>query len=178
MIHRQAYLWPSHRMLVSSAIALAHEACCFDVDSDPSPSFPAHSGSINDPSSTRTTTSPAKLEVAAANRDWNSILCVFIYLTDEHLASRLGLRPLLSAGAREVVQKRCFKVFAHSVLNGEIWQSFVELIDEMRHVRSRLTYLKAPDQLPLQMSTLVEELEYAKWRLHRWEQLHLPVKSG
>ncbi|KAL2211288.1 hypothetical protein CC79DRAFT_1346479 [Sarocladium strictum] len=164
-------------MLLSSATALAYEACCFDVESDSAPNSSSHGGSTGGPSSTRQASSATESEVTAANREWNNILCVFIYLTDEHLASRLGLRPMLSAGAREVVQKRCFKVFAHSVLQGEIWQSFVELIDEMRHIRSRLTYLKAPDHPPLQTPSLVEELEYAKWRLDRWERLHLPVKS-
>jgi hypothetical protein len=145
------------RMLLSNAIALAQEGCCFETEAQCQPS--------------------SLSEAAAAQKIWNRTICVFIYLTDEHMALRLGLEPLLPEKSRRIVKDRFSKVFASALPNSELWESLFELTDEVRKVRELLRTLKHPSSR-LNSHELVAELEYVKRSLDRWKRQHTHAGHG
>ena len=98
------------RMLLSSAIALAQEACCFDYES--------HGAAA------------ASSDHETLRRQWNQLICVFIYLADEHLAIRLGLGPLLPERPSEAVRSRFPTTFASLLPDSAVWEIYYDLCTE------------------------------------------------
>ncbi|KAK0124480.1 hypothetical protein ONS95_009432 [Cadophora gregata] len=138
-------------MLLSNAIALAQEGCCFETEVEGQPS--------------------SQSEAAAAQKVWKRTICVFVYLADEHMALRLGLEPLLPEKSRRIVKDRFSKVFASALPNSELWESVFELTDEIRKARELLRTSKQPSSR-LNSDELVAELEYVKRSLDRWKRQH------
>ncbi|KAK5045632.1 hypothetical protein LTR84_009001 [Exophiala bonariae] len=138
-------------MLLSNAIALAQEGCCFDSEAQ------AQASSLTDSKTVSVT--------------WDRTICVFIYLMDEHLALRLGLEPMLPEKFRRLVKDRFSKMFAVALPNTELWESYFELTDEISKARELLQTSKHAGSRP-NGPELVVELEYVRRRLERWKRQH------
>ncbi|KAM0424161.1 hypothetical protein ACHAPT_010530 [Fusarium lateritium] len=144
---------PSYRsnkmswILLSNAIALAHEGCCFENE--------AHAPS----------TTPSE----AIRQEWSRLVCVFIYLADESLATRLGLEPLLPEKSRQVVKDRFSATFADSLPDSTLWEGYLELAAEARKGREFLHSLKKPG-VSLPSLNLVPNLEHLRRALSRWRR--------
>ncbi|CCT71813.1 related to ARO80-positive transcription regulator of ARO9 and ARO10 [Fusarium fujikuroi IMI 58289] len=137
------------RSLLSNAIALAHEGCCFQNESSRSKLTSSNLDSIR--------------------QEWNSLLCVFIYLADEGLATRLGLEPLLPDRSRQIVKDRFATTFAESLPNSHLWEGYFELSIETRKGRDFLLSLKSRDGSFSDLD-LVPHLERLRRALHRWRR--------
>ncbi|KAF5686195.1 positive transcription regulator of ARO9 ARO10 [Fusarium denticulatum] len=135
--------------LLSNAIALAHEGCCFQ----------------NESSSSRF--SPSNLD--SVRKEWNGLLCVFIYLADEGLATRLGLEPLLPEKSRQIVKDRFATTFTESLPDSHLWEGYFELSIETRKGRDFLLSLKSRDGSFSNLD-LVPHLERLRRGLHRWKR--------
>jgi hypothetical protein len=138
-------------VLLSTAIALAHEGCCFDY------------------SDSHTSGGPAASEQDSLRQQWNQLICVFLYLADENLAMRLGLNPLLSAQSTEVVKSRYSTTFASTLPNTALWESYYELSAETRKASLLLQSLKQGG-LTLANANLLPELEHIERALGRWKR--------
>jgi hypothetical protein len=139
-------------MLLSNAIALAQEGCCFDFDSQ-SPISSSQEGE------------------EIPKHQWNQLLCVFIHLADENLATRLGLNPLLAQGSSDVVQHRFSATFGSILPDSALWESYFELSRETRKARMLLQSLKKGNQMTGNVDILAE-LEYIDRALSRWKRHH------
>ncbi|KAL7763900.1 hypothetical protein ACKLNR_007258 [Fusarium oxysporum f. sp. zingiberi] len=135
--------------LLSNAIALAHEGCCFQHESLGSRVASSNLDSIK--------------------KEWNGLLCVFIYLADEGLATRLGLEPLLPEKSRQVVKDRFATTFAESLLDSHLWEGYFELSIETRKGREFLHSLKARGGSFSDLD-LVPHLERLRRALQRWRR--------
>lgn len=141
-------------MLLSTAIALAHEGCCFeyiDAQGAESPSDSPQQG-------------PCK-------QQWNQLICVFLYLADENLAMRLGLNPLLSEQSSEVVRSRYSTTFASILPDTALWEAYYDLSAETRKASLLLHSLKQGG-LTLANPNLLPELEHLERALGRWKRQH------
>ncbi|KAK4150204.1 hypothetical protein C8A00DRAFT_46358 [Chaetomidium leptoderma] len=141
-------------MLLSNAIALAHEGCCFD-------SLDAQSSGG----------SPASSEQEGFRQQWNQLICVFLYLADENVAMRLGLNPLLSQQSTEVVRNRYSTTFASILPNTALWESYYDLSAETRKAGLLLQSLKQGG-LTLANVNLLPELQHIERALGRWRRQH------
>ncbi|EWY85906.1 hypothetical protein FOYG_10575 [Fusarium oxysporum NRRL 32931] len=135
--------------LLSNAIALAHEGCCFQHESLGSRVASSNLDSIK--------------------KEWNGLLCVFIYLADEGLATRLGLEPLLPEKSRQVVKDRFATTFAESLLDSHLWEGYFELSIETRKGREFLHSLKVRGGSFSDLD-LVPHLERLRRALQRWRR--------
>ncbi|KAF7545561.1 hypothetical protein G7Z17_g9088 [Cylindrodendrum hubeiense] len=136
-------------ILLSNAIALAHEGCCFEYE----------------PPSATTKMSEAE----TVRQEWSRLVCVFIYLTDEGLATRLGLEPLLPEKSRQVVRDQYSTTFADSLQDSMLWEGYFELFVEARKGREFLHSLKKTGA-SLSNQNLVPNLERLGRALNRWER--------
>ncbi|EXA28431.1 hypothetical protein FOVG_19963 [Fusarium oxysporum f. sp. pisi HDV247] len=136
-------------MLLANAIALAREGCCFELETP---------GLLDSMDNHKT-----------VNRDWARVICVFIYLADEHLALRLDLEPLLPETSRKIVVDRFSKVFTRSLPEKEHWESYFELTEEMRKAREYLHELKKTASRPYHYD-LVPALVHTQRRLECWKR--------
>lgn len=136
-------------MLLSTAIALAHEGCCFDNDLQ-----------------------PASSEKEASRQQWNQLICVFIYLADEHLAMRQGLRPLLPEGLSEAVQNRFSTTFASLLPDSALWESYYDLYAETRKARTLFQSLKRAGWPTAANVDFLPDLEHIDRALGRWRRQH------
>ncbi|KAF7562884.1 hypothetical protein G7046_g1246 [Stylonectria norvegica] len=136
-------------ILLSNSIALAHEGCCFEYE--------AHNPA-NAPS-----------EAECIKQEWSRLVCVFIYLTDEGLAMRLGLEPLLPEKSRQVVRDRFSTTFADSLLDSTLWEGYFELLIEGRKGREFLHSLRKTEAC-LSTFNLVPDLEHLSRALGRWKR--------
>ncbi|KAF5532855.1 d-lactate dehydrogenase (cytochrome) [Fusarium mexicanum] len=135
--------------LLSNAIALAHEGCCFQ----------------NESSSSRFT--PSSMD--SVRKEWNGLLCVFIYFADEVLATRLGLEPLLPEKSRQIVKDRFATTFTESLPDSHLWEGYFELSIETRKGREFLLSLKSRDGSFSDLD-LVPHLERLRRALQRWKR--------
>ncbi|KAF5975828.1 ARO80-positive transcription regulator of ARO9 ARO10 [Fusarium coicis] len=135
--------------LLSNAIALAHEGCCFQ----------------NESSSSRFSHS----NLDSVRKEWNGLLCVFLYIADEGLATRLGLEPLLPEKSRQIVKDRFATTFAESLPDSHLWEGYFELSIETRKGRDFLLSLKSRDGSFSNLD-LVPHLERLRRGLHRWKR--------
>ncbi|EWG53354.1 hypothetical protein FVEG_17098 [Fusarium verticillioides 7600] len=135
--------------LLSNAIALAHEGCCFHSESSSSRFVPSNRDSVR--------------------KEWNGLLCVFIYLADESLATRLGLEPLLPEKSRQIVKDRFATTFTEFLPDSHLWEGYYELSIETRKGRDFLLSLKSRDG-SLSNLDLVPQLERLRRALHRWRR--------
>ncbi|KAG7291236.1 hypothetical protein NEMBOFW57_001248 [Staphylotrichum longicolle] len=141
-------------MLLSTAIALAHEGCCFEyIDAQ----------GVDGPSDSPQT-GPCK-------QQWNQLICVFLYLADENLAMRLGLNPLLSEQSSEVVRSRYSTTFANILPDTALWEAYYDLSAETRKASLLLHSLKQGG-LTLANPNLLPELEHLERALGRWKRQH------
>ncbi|RGP70109.1 d-lactate dehydrogenase cytochrome [Fusarium sporotrichioides] len=140
-------------MLLSNSIALAHEGSCFQVEQSNS--------SINASSS----------KSDSIKQEWNRLVCVFIHLADEGLATRLGLEPLLPEKSRQAVKERFALTFADSIPNGTVWESYFELSIEARKGRELLNSLRSEGTLHPE-SNLINYLDSLRRSLARWKRLY------
>ncbi len=138
-------------MLLSTAIALAHEGGCFEY---------------LDVQSTSASQEGWK-------QQWNQVICVFLHLADENLAMRLGLNPLLSKQSSEVIRNRYSTTFASILPDAEVWESYYDLSIETREASILLQSLKQSG-LTLDNANLLPELEHIERALVRWERQHAP----
>ncbi|KAL9565159.1 hypothetical protein ACKAV7_010804 [Fusarium commune] len=143
--------------LLSNAIALAHEGCCFQ----------------NESSSSRFASSG----LDSIRKEWNGILCVFIYLADEGLATRLGLEPLLPEKSRQIVKDRFATTFTESLPDSHLWEGYFELSIETRKGRDFLLSLKSRDGSFSDLD-LVPHLERLRRALHRWRRQYYHQDGG
>ncbi|KAL2129401.1 hypothetical protein VTI74DRAFT_7845 [Chaetomium olivicolor] len=140
-------------MLLSTAIALAHEGCCFDyLDAQ---------AAIGPPAS----------EHEACKQQWNQLICVFLYLADENLAMRLGLSPLLPERSSEVVRNRYSTTFAGILPDTAIWESYYDLAAETRKATLLLESLKKGG-LTLANPDILPELQHIERSFARWKRQH------
>ncbi|KAF5573955.1 ARO80-positive transcription regulator of ARO9 ARO10 [Fusarium pseudoanthophilum] len=137
--------------LLSNAIALAHEGCCFQNESSHSRFSPSNLDSVR--------------------KEWNVLLCVFIYLADEGLATRLGLEPLLPEKSRQIVKDRFAATFTESLPDSHLWEGYHELSIETRQGRDFLLSLKSRDGSFTNLD-LVPHLERLRRGLHRWKRMY------
>ncbi|EGX43113.1 hypothetical protein AOL_s00215g722 [Orbilia oligospora ATCC 24927] len=144
-------------MLLSTAIALAHEGCCFDHESQ-GPGFQASENELH-------------------KQQWNQLLCVFLYLTDENLAMRLGLNPLLPEKSSDTVQNRYSTTFASILPDTAIWESYFDLSTETRKARSLLQSLKKGG-LTFASVNILPELAHIERALARWKRQHACLNSS
>lgn len=144
-------------MLLANAIALAQEGCYFDAVK---PTHPA-SGQ----------------EETAWKRDWTRVICVFIYLVDEHLALRLGLEPLLPEKSKKTVVDLFSKIFASTLPEKELWTGYFELTGEIRQIRE---YLHNLDQTTSRSysNDILPVLEYTSMSLERWRRQNRHTTDG
>ncbi|KAL2129400.1 hypothetical protein VTI74DRAFT_7844 [Chaetomium olivicolor] len=140
-------------MLLSTAIALAHEGCCFDY-------FDAQA-----------TTGPPASEHEACKQQWNQLICVFVYLADENLAMRLGLSPLLPERSSEVVRNRYSTTFAGILPDTALWESYYDLAAETRKATLLLESLKKGG-MTLANPNILPELQHIERSLARWKRQH------
>lgn len=142
---------------MSNAIALAHERGCFDA-SGPNPS---------------------NLRSESDNRrqDWRILVCVFIYLTDESLATRLGLEPLLPEKSRQLVRDRLFASFASAMPHSLLWESYLELSIEAKKGRDLLHTLRKSGS-NIQGQNMVPDMEYLSRALDRWHRQNQHQQDG
>ncbi|KAJ4289993.1 zinc finger transcriptional activator [Collariella sp. IMI 366227] len=129
-------------MLLSTAIALAQEGCCFDY-------FDAQAS-----------TGPPASEQELCKQQWNQLICVFVYLADENLAMRLGLNPLLPERSSEVVRNRYSTTFAAILPDTALWESYYDLAAETKKATLLLESLKK-GQAPLLSAVLDLEYHYS-----------------
>ncbi|KAM5360960.1 hypothetical protein ACJZ2D_013414 [Fusarium nematophilum] len=134
-------------ILLSNAIALAHEGCCFENEGH-TPSAPS---------------------AEAIRQEWSRLICVFIYLADEGLATRLGLEPLLPEKSRQVVKDRFSTTFADSLSDSTLWEGYFELAVEARKGREFLHSLKKMEA-SLSDLNLVPNLDHLRRALSRWKR--------
>ncbi|KAL7911701.1 hypothetical protein GGI35DRAFT_296457 [Trichoderma velutinum] len=137
------------RTLLSVAISLAHKARCFEN---------SHQGSFQ-----------AQPLNQKADQDWPKVLGIFLFLADENLALRLGLEPLLSATARQVVIGRLSTSFASCLENSAMWESYFELYlihgqarDLVHAFRKECAEKRTPD--------ILSSLEHIERKLDRWKK--------
>ncbi|KAF5615100.1 ARO80-positive transcription regulator of ARO9 and ARO10 [Fusarium sp. NRRL 52700] len=135
--------------LLSNAIALAHEGCCFNNESSSSRFAPSNLDSIR--------------------KEWNGLLCVFIYIADESLATRLGLEPLLPEKSRQIVKDRFATTFTESLPDSQLWEGYFELSIETQKGRDFLLSLKTRDGSVTNLD-LLPHLERLRRALHRWKR--------
>ncbi|KAF5588831.1 d-lactate dehydrogenase (cytochrome) [Fusarium subglutinans] len=135
--------------LLSNAIALVHEGCCFQNESSSSRSAPSSMDSVR--------------------KEWNGLLCVFIYFADEVLATRLGLEPLLPEKSRQIVKDRFATTFTESLPDSHLWEGYYELSIETRKGREFLLSLKSRDGSFSDLD-LVPHLERLRRALQRWKR--------
>ena len=147
----------ANRMLLANAIALARESHCLEVET------PDPLGSVDDDKT--------------AKQDWAHVICVFIYLVDEHLALRLDLGPLLSETSRNNVINRASKVFANALPEKEHWESYFELTEEMRKAREYLRHVKQVASRPYNYDQ-IPVLEHTQRRLERWKRQFARLGKG
>ncbi|KAK1500319.1 hypothetical protein CABS01_10043 [Colletotrichum abscissum] len=150
-------------MLLSNAIALAQEGCCFDYDQQSTNKEPLKS-----------TTQSAK---DTLRQQWNQLNCVFIYLTDEHLSLRLGLRPLLPESQREAVRYRFSTTFASLLPDSALWESYYELFNETRRLRTLLQSLRKPGVSTPPSADILPEVQHVDRALSRWRRSHENLKA-
>lgn len=138
------------------AISLAHEGRCFE----------------NSLQATPLTCS----EVERVDHAWSKLLCVFLFLSDENLALRLGREPLLSDSARQTVMGQLSASFASCLDDSFIWESTFELYVELGKVRKLVHAMAANERggesKPL---NILPTLEHIQRNLARWRRQH---KSG
>ncbi|KNB19430.1 hypothetical protein FOXG_16713 [Fusarium oxysporum f. sp. lycopersici 4287] len=151
-------------MLLSSAIALAQEGCCFDHDQQ-------NTGQ-------ESLTSTAQSARDALRQQWNQLTCVFIYLTDEHLSLRLGLRPLLPESQTEAVRYRFSTTFASLLPDSALWESYYELFNETRKSRTLLQSLRKPGVSTPPSVDILPGLEHVNRALSRWRRSHENLKTN
>ncbi|KAI9172838.1 d-lactate dehydrogenase [Paramyrothecium foliicola] len=151
-------------MLLSNAIALAQEGCCFESDQ-------------HGVSSTSELPSPVGSRKETFKKQWNQLICVFIYLADEHLAMRLGLNPLLAEEPNRMVRKRFSTTFASLLPNSAVWESYFDLFTEVRKARLLLQSLKRNWRPTWADADNLHELEHLDRALSRWKRQHLCVQS-
>lgn len=144
-------------MLLSNAIALAQEGCCFDWDPA---SFPSSASGHE-----------------AFKQQWNQLICVFLYLADESLATRLGLDTLLPDKASNVVRSRFSVTFASLIPDGALWESYYDLSTEIRKARELLLSMKKGGSA-LSNAKLLPELQHIDRALSRWRRQHAYSGSG
>ncbi|KAK2596171.1 zinc finger transcriptional activator [Conoideocrella luteorostrata] len=126
------------RSLLSNAVSIAHERRCFELDA----AHPFNPMSKSD----------------NHKQEWKILVSVFIYLTDEMLATRLGLEPLLPEKSRRVVQDRMVASFTRTIPHCMLWESYFELSLEARKGRDILHTLKR-STLVIPTHDLVLEME-------------------
>lgn len=108
-------------------------------------------------------------EAETIRQEWSRLVCVFIYLTDEGLATRLGLEPLLPEKSRQVVRDRYSTTFADSLQDSMLWEGYFELFVEARKGREFLHSLKKTGA-SLSNQNLVPNLEHLGRALNRWKR--------
>lgn len=135
------------RILLSNAIALAHEGCCFE--GRPHGLMPA------DP------------ESEVTRQEWNKLICVFIYFADEQLSTRLGIEPLLPDRSRAVVKDRLASNFANSLPDRSLWESYFELSTLRAQARDCLHSLRKAGSNVAALDIL-PDMERISHGLSRW----------
>lgn len=68
------------------------------------------------------------------NWDWVCVICVFIYIVDENLVFWLDIDFMLIEMVRKNIVDKFFKVFMYLFLEKEYWESYFELIEEIKKV--------------------------------------------
>ena len=147
------------RMLLCNAIGLAQDGCFFELDT---PSYATPTTSSSDDS---------------LKQQWNQILCVFLYLADEHLATRLGLDALLAEKANDAVRSRFSMTFANNLPDGPLWESYYEMSLEVGKARDLLKSTRYRNFAP-GVAKLLPELQHIDRALNRWERQHSYAKSS
>lgn len=137
-------------MLLSNAIALAHEGHCFENGSHVTARYAE--------------SDPTKSE-------WNKVLCVFIYFADEHLSARIGVEPLLPERSRAAVQDHLALGFVNSLPNKAIWEDYFELTLHARKARNFLHSFKQ-NSSSVTVSDILPDLERLNRGLSRWKIQH------
>ncbi|KAK5026394.1 zinc finger transcriptional activator [Exophiala sideris] len=138
------------RILLSTAIALAEETCCFVEDH----------ASLG----TSTLSSPTRVR---PNKAWNNILHVFIYLADENIALRVGLEPLLSHSRQNNIRD----CLARTPLEEDLWESVIELTEHMGNGRELLRDWRQCAS-GNRTDDVVGPLQRIKRGLERWKRQH------
>ncbi|KAF4952429.1 hypothetical protein FSARC_12646 [Fusarium sarcochroum] len=135
--------------LLSNAISLAHEGCCFQSESSNSSSASSSQDSVR--------------------KEWNRLICVFIYLADESLATRLGLEPLLPEKSRQTVENQFSSTFAKTLPDATVWEGYLALSIKTQKGRELLHSLKVADALSSDRN-LVANLRNLQLGLDSWKQ--------
>ena len=138
--------------MLSNAIALAQEGCCFETENQGPTSYTENIS-----------------EYSRAKQEWNHTLCVFIYLADESLAMRLGLDTQLPERQRQVVRDRFSNVFSSSLRDIDLWESFFDLAAELTKARKLLSTLKQSNS-NYRSDNIIPVLEQMKRSLDRWKR--------
>ncbi|KAG9257399.1 uncharacterized protein F5Z01DRAFT_385094 [Emericellopsis atlantica] len=146
------------RMLLCNATGIAQDGCCFELDS---PSYATPTSSSSDES---------------LKQQWNQLLCVFLYLADETLATRLGLDTLLAEKATDAVRSRFSITFANDLPDGALWESYYELSLELGKARDLLKSTRHRNDAP-DVAKLLPELQHVDRALHRWKSQHSYAES-
>ena len=108
----------------------------------------------------------------ALRQQWNQLICVFIYLADEHLAMRLGLNPLLPEGSSEAVRNRFSTTFASLLPDSALWESYYDLHAETRKARTLFQSLKKAGWPTTANVDILPDLEHIERGLSRWRLHH------
>ena len=147
------------RMLLCNAIGLAQDGCCFELDT-PHYATPAPLSSDE-----------------SLKQQWNQILCVFLYLADESLATRLGLDALLAEKANDAVRSRFSMTFANNLPDGALWESYYEISLEVGKARDLLKFTRYRNSAP-DVAKLLPELQHIDRALNRWKRQHSYAESS
>ncbi|KAE8420568.1 hypothetical protein BDV36DRAFT_293222 [Aspergillus pseudocaelatus] len=137
-------------MLLSNAIALAHEGHCFQEGVH----VPNHSSASE-----------------VIKQEWNRLICVFLYFADEHLSTRMGLESLLPDQSRAIVQDRLALNFASSLPNNTAWEDYFELTVITRKAREFIHSTRQIDYTS-GFSELLPHLKSLDRGLSRWKIQH------
>lgn len=143
-------------MLLSNAIALAHEGHCFQEGIH----VPNHSSASE-----------------SIKQEWNRLICVFLYFADEHLSTRMGLESLLPEQSRAIVQDRLALNFASSLPNSTAWEDYFELTVITRKARE---FIHSTIQINYEsrFSELLPHLKSLDRGLSRWNVQHSYHQHG
>ncbi|KAI9037191.1 uncharacterized protein KD926_000764 [Aspergillus affinis] len=145
-------------MFQGSAITLAQEGGYFDSDQRSCASAP----------------SPAK---ETLRQQWSRLLCVFIYLAEEHLTMRLGLGSLVPEGPAQTVRNRLSTMFSSLLPDSAIWDSYYGLFTETKKARVWVQSLRKTGGPNAVDEHILPELEHIDRALSRWRRQHVSLKS-
>ncbi|KAH7155910.1 hypothetical protein EDB81DRAFT_880244 [Dactylonectria macrodidyma] len=146
-------------MLLSSAIALAQKSGCVEqVPRESQGAFSAYE---------------------TFKHEWNQLVCVFIFLTNESLFLRLVLKTPLPGKSTDAVHARFFSTFVSLFSDSVLWESYYELTLEAGKARELLQSLKRAGPA-VAASAILPDLEHIERGLSRWKRQYsytVPGKS-